>query len=73
MIIAPLKFAICTDSNKIPNKEKIDIVASTNWCAFTVNFSIQNQGVIYEAIFKVLSEYECGIFLARCYFNICFY
>lgn len=23
---------------------------------------IQNQGVIYEAIFKVLFEYECGYF-----------
>lgn len=34
---------------------------------------IQNQGVIYEAVFKVLFECECGIFLARCYFNICFY
>lgn len=44
MIIVPLKFAICTDCNKIPNKEKIDIVASTNWCTFTVNFSNSESG-----------------------------
>lgn len=39
IIVAPLKFVIYTDSNKIINKEKIDIVASTNWCTFTVNFN----------------------------------
>lgn len=44
MIIAPFKFAIHTDSNNIINKEKIDIVASTKWCTFTVNFNNSKSG-----------------------------
>lgn len=73
MIIAPLKFVIYTDSNKIINKKRLTLWPQQTGVLLQLISIIQNQAVIYEAIFKILFEYECGIFLAECYFNICFY
>lgn len=76
MIIAPLKLVIYTDSNKIinnNNKKRLTLWPQQTGALLQLISIIQNQAVIYEAIFKILFEYECGIFLAECYFNICFY